>query len=410
MKKVMIITVGTGRYREDIAGAICYSINEQHPDKLIFLVTEKSENETLPIILGKVGDLEHEVITTHNFNDVEKLYLEYSDIISSLKDGTEKPEYLCSDYTSGTKAMSAAIILASVVERLDSIIYIYGERDEEGRVLPGTERSLSLTPRDIYYREGIRRFKDSFNIYQFKGCLEILDDFKEIGGKDKVYEISFLRDLALGYDHWDKFRLDKAIEHLGAASKNSELSKKYTIKGLLDRNNRFIHLERKSSYSFERLLDLIENSKRRAREGKYDDAVARLYRAIEYMTQIRLKDKFDIETSNIIGDALPEDIREKYPQDKLDRGIGLRASSEILRDLGDDMGRIVFDDLEKAKKGEKSRLKVILGKRNNSILAHGFAPVSKKDYDEFYSIIMDYLHRFFPELKNGTKEAEFPRI
>ncbi|HOF14641.1 MAG TPA: hypothetical protein PLN01_09985, partial [Spirochaetota bacterium] len=50
MKKVMFITVGTGRERTDIAQAIVESIRIQSPDFVVFYCTHKSSNETMPEI------------------------------------------------------------------------------------------------------------------------------------------------------------------------------------------------------------------------------------------------------------------------------------------------------------------------------------------------------------------------
>lgn len=50
MPKAMIITVGTGRNREDIAGAISLSVRRENPEYVLFLTSPQSKQETIPCI------------------------------------------------------------------------------------------------------------------------------------------------------------------------------------------------------------------------------------------------------------------------------------------------------------------------------------------------------------------------
>lgn len=46
MKKAMIVTVGTGKTGEDIAGAIVKSVKDANPERVIFIMTSGSEERT----------------------------------------------------------------------------------------------------------------------------------------------------------------------------------------------------------------------------------------------------------------------------------------------------------------------------------------------------------------------------
>ncbi len=50
MKKVMLVTVGTGKTGPDIAEAICISIKHQNPDYVLFLKTRETDERTMPFI------------------------------------------------------------------------------------------------------------------------------------------------------------------------------------------------------------------------------------------------------------------------------------------------------------------------------------------------------------------------
>jgi len=73
-------------------------------------------------------------------------------------------------------------------------------------------------------------------------------------------------------------------------------------------------------------FDLMANARRRADlEHKYDDAMSRLYRAIEAYAQIRLASR-GIDISDVQADQLPQEIRQevagKY-RDDIDNRIKL---------------------------------------------------------------------------------------
>lgn len=55
MPREMFVTVGTGRDREDIGKALALSIRHHRADRVWFLATLKSQDETLPIIRRELG-------------------------------------------------------------------------------------------------------------------------------------------------------------------------------------------------------------------------------------------------------------------------------------------------------------------------------------------------------------------
>ena len=124
------------------------------------------------------------------------------------------------------------------------------------------------------------------------------------------------------------------------------------------------------------LADLINNAERRIKECKYDDAVARLYRAIELIAQMKLREyglddlsceKFTIE--DIRGKKIDPSLYAKYKDEKRRLKLGLEMKFNLLNDLGWDMGRHIYDN----------EMKNLLSKRNASVLAHGLDPVRKED-------------------------------
>ena len=128
------------------------------------------------------------------------------------------------------------------------------------------------------------------------------------------------------------------------------------------------------------VADLLANARRRIAEGRQDDAVARLYRAIEATAQVALRERHDIaDTGAVPLDALPEDLRARCAT-RAEAGtvkLGLQDAYALLRGRGDPAGERFFT-LGLAT--EQSPLSA----RNQSILAHGFQPVGAKVTDALW--------------------------
>lgn len=376
--RYMLVTVGTGRNREDIAGAILKSIGIHNPDKVIFFCTDKSSKETIPFIEEKYKNFK--VITLGDENDIESIKQRCDEEIGRLR--KEKDSYIIVDYTSGTKAMSAGIILSAVENDVDNISYIAGKRDETGRVIPGTERITSFYPTQIYskkfYLEGIKYF----NNWMFESAKNTFETaIKLYSGNDIGEKAELLIKLCDAYLNWDLFNHKEALKILSELSKDEiNLLSNWNTKSKVEKHKELLYKLNKEQFSIEKMLDLLKNAERRFLEGKYDDCVARLYRLIEYVVQFRIaekglyvkKDDNTYNTSEIDLNNIPEDLRYKYG-----RPLGLEASAKLLKELKDDLGREICDNEE---------LKKILYARNYSILAHGLNPIGKEISETFLNL------------------------
>jgi hypothetical protein len=104
------------------------------------------------------------------------------------------------------------------------------------------------------------------------------------------------------------------------------------------------------------------------------------------LAQIRLMQKYEIDTGNVDLQKLPETVRSKYAKGVDDKGkvrIGLKMAYELLTDLGDPVGETF--------KERDNRLSNALEKRNASILAHGINPVDEPTYRSVVSTIEEFL-------------------
>ena len=295
MKKALIITVGVGvgenreKATDSLAHGIAFSIRNSNPNKICFVVTNESKEITFPAIKEYVKDLpeyEFMILNEKEKDDTEEVYKRIREKIENYQnEGYD----VVVDFTSGTKAMSSGAVLAGA-EKNCNLKYIAGER-EKGVVVKGTERTVEISPVYFFINRQEESVKRLFNLYQFNSCIELIEEVKRITAKREIIEmIEKYEKLANAYSMWDKFNHSEALEILNNVGREFNIGE----------NKKFLNLLNKAKWKEEFLIpDLLNNAKRRIEEGKYDDAVARLYRCIEMIAQYRLKSKYGLDASNI---------------------------------------------------------------------------------------------------------------
>jgi len=405
MKKGMIITVGTGigadknEAVKSLAQGIVKSIKSNNPDYIAFFVTEESKRETVPEIEKELPDLpEREEVLIKDMNDVNGIYEEVSKKLRELK---EKGYDLVVDFTSGTKAMSAGAVLAATSENA-TISYVAGKR-VGGKVVRGEEQVLSYSPVKGMVDSEIKILRELFNTYQYESCMEVIKRIEEMTSDPEITErLKRYRQLVEGYSLWDRFDHKKALEILRAFDHsivNIERNKKILLK-----------MERENYENYDLLIvDILNNARRRMEEGKYDDAMARLYRTVELIAQYRLKMKYEIDTSDVdtwhlktLG--MERKVLEKYEELRDEKGkikLGLKKDFELLQDLGDEVGKKFLED---------KKMQDLLSRRNNSILAHGLVPVKREDAERMFESVRGYVELVVEDAEGLMRESEFPRL
>ncbi|MDE0373746.1 MAG: hypothetical protein OXI73_14550, partial [Rhodospirillales bacterium] len=131
-------------------------------------------------------------------------------------------------------------------------------------------------------------------------------------------------------------------------------------------------------------------------QGRHDDALGRWYRLIEWTAQWQLRTRLraDADTGDFPPDLVPPGM-EAAPG--LDGKIkfGLSKSWEVIESGPPNPARAFWAT-------QKRRLRDLLRKRNESILAHGFRCVTAADWDEVGAFTED---RFLPVLRDLARDA-----
>ncbi len=395
--KVMIMSLGGSP--EPLIKSIMY----HRPEKIIFLASHDSVSvagEVLKKLDYKPGVI-YEI--TDDPNIMFMCYKKARLCAERAKQMGVAPESVVVDYTGGTKVMTAALILATIGQPF-RFNYVGGEQRNKnglGVVMDGHEKMFAeMNPWSIFAEEERRQIVTLFNRRRFSAVVQIIDECRK---RELPLEIesyfSFLRPLAEGFLCWEQFNHKEANNLLGNGM--TELKKFLGLfhgsdleafsaslmkcKGFLER----LISETRGLQDMKPILidDLLNNARRRMADKRYDDAAARIYRALELYGQICFYEVAGCSTSSVKPDMIPEELREefgKYRDSKKNiLKLPMTATFEYLRARGHEAGIRFFERHDEIKK--------IQGNRNDSILAHGIQPVGERAINSIFQSVTEFV-------------------
>lgn len=387
---ILILTVG-GSHEP-----ICTSIEKIKPDKVYFLCSKDSikqvigegrvlksskelDKNDLPniVTLVRLQQDQYEIRQVDELDDLSDCYKVSYSLIEELHNKYPEARIIV-DYTGGTKSMSAGLVASALDDERCEIKIVTGERKDLNKVVDQTQMVVPVGIRTIQLERGIKEARELIKRFDYFGAVNLLESLSE-----RYAEVEVRRKLiksvniCKAYEAWDRFDHKTALEIL---ENYGEGFSKYIIflKCICGIVN---------GHGYEVIEDLILNAERRAIQGRFDDAIARLYRAIEMLAQKRLA-KLGIDTSNVdLSKVKDKDLLDQFEKIKDSNGkvkIGLVKAWELLRTL---------DDRQLAKHYESNKDKItnFLKYRNNSILAHGNEPISKSIYDNQSNFIISFI-------------------
>ncbi len=457
-EKLLIITVGgtVNNIRKSVKKwkpeKICFIVSEESKQKITEAV-DMGKEKIFPkkhdcrfIIVEDPQDMNKTVKNIKNELDQEhQKWISNGDNYISIV-----------DITGGTKCMTASLALVAQRWRDCLFSYVGGEsRDKAGLgvVKGGSEQVMpSYNPWEVLGYQYIEDAVLLFDRHSYSEAYEVLDSaFKQMTQKNTTPKVQSKQDAQMvkngtderrknieqenqspvlkeefctakkwieAYMHWDNFQHKKALniletkvqKHLNDLKKifeefnfdferNLTDSIKYLKKLSYSCNNSVDGTQNNRKNSLYLIFDLIVNAKRRKEQGRLDDAVARLYRAIEAIAQYRLWHEYDIDSSKAPVSVLQPKSQNKNSESCMKK-IGLQESYLCLYNKGDFIGKkfkelgllnSFDDDLSKSSIENNP-----LTQRNNSILAHGFEPISK---EENFEELLEPACKLFDALK-----------
>ena len=411
MAKLLFVTVGVGQ-NADIVSGIEYLIRRENPEKVIFIGSKESREKIYePHLIGKelIKKCQPEWELLSDENDYRKIYDDCKQVIKrhQIQYPLDKNEYIA-DFTTGTKAMSAGLTLAAFAKEFQNLSYISGKR-ENGRVISGEEFQFTVPLRWVYLDRDLKKITELFNHYQFSAAAELTQAFFSYR-QDREFQnkVNFLMKLIRGFSAWDRFDFKEANKIFTELTRDfSDFLRGLGLKNKLDQINQNLHRCSEDPYSDILAADLFENALRRIEEWKYDDAVARLYRLIEFLAQKILTLEFKIDSDDVNLSLIPESIRENargiLPESRNGKiQISMEKTFKLLELLKHPLGQRFLSD---------SEMKELQRKRNYSILAHGFYPVGKESCEKLRNLVESYLNPpMIQDFQKFRESCRFPNL
>jgi CRISPR-associated protein (TIGR02710 family) len=397
MTRALLITVGTGdmaRLEESLFVPLRKSIEQGEWQRVVLLPSRVTEHHAAEL-QARCGDLRVDVQPLPAAgieDDADACFAHFDLVVSDLRDAGYLPSDIVADFTRGTKAMSAALVLAAVRHELTTLRYITGPRDDRhSMVRAGTERIFETTPTIATARKRLDTARQFGLRGNFAGALALLPSDE---GGDNAWPEG-LRQPALAlrpaldvYAAWDRldYRTAAAISCADEAPLREWQPLWPTVEAMAwvaglaeavppdDHGAMAARLRRLA-------CDLLANGERRIRDRHYEDAVLRAYRVLELIGQFRLFDR-GLDSGRLPADhPAVRDLSAKLAK----RGSAafgeqrdgtLTAAREqtarLLKHLGDPLAADLLgidNDPELPK----------IASRNHSVLIHGFQAVGPDD-------------------------------
>ena len=389
----LIATVG------GTADPIMVTIEQNQPEFVLFIVSADSR-----------GTAELAVEASELAPPPQCDYLEVSDpqhfgtSYEEIRRGTEHwlAEHklnaldVTADITGGTKVLSAALALSGV-EQFREFTYVGGsDRDKGGLgvVRNGTEYVVtSLNPWDTYAVRDLDRANRLLEKFHADIAAVVLTEAAARCGDSYKRQLAVFSSLAIALASSDRFEFTRAVSHYESC--REELAAAFDDDPFAQLEQHYLRWQRLRDETkedcvtpgHETLLELFANAERRKAQGRHDDAVGRLYRAVELHGQQLAKQAFGGELGQLELDSVPEPQRAQFLKDfgDPDRMGGYKlALQRLYRSLR-------FSDCsslsEKAALG--NRLSQFLELRNRSLLAHGVNPFPNKEFTKFRNAALE---------------------
>lgn len=330
------------------------------------------------------------------------------------------------DSSGGVKVMGLSLAAAAFWHRVP-VVYQLGE-EVKGIVKPFSAKLITLDNPFVHYGStelrSIQKLFQSGN-YDAAGalCENMRDGIRDLPTLGKL---DILQEFVRVYSNWDSFahsRLEddptrRTAEMLRAVQdKMARFGLNFADDSKITDNIRFLaEIEtswkggQRSINERYRLVDIYASSQRRARAGKYDDAVARLYRCLEMSASVCLGRDCGIDNlrnpnyhffEQLLGDRTKVEENFKREADyplPTGRSLGLRDQMILLGLSNRPIHRQITGNYRRMHE-EK-----LLEMRNRSILAHGTVPISRDEYQKF-----DFRTRKIVSFVVG-KKGEFERL
>ncbi len=421
-RKALVLTVGTGdkkNLEKSLFQPLMKSINKGTWNKVVLLPSQETTANAEHLIqdIGGGATIMCKPLGASGLEtNVDECYGHFDCVLEDLiNQGFDKVD-ITLDFTRGTKAMSAALLMVGVSREISNVRYVSGNsRDQRGMVEPGSEKIEEVTTELVNTRRLLNQTERLMLRGSFESVCVLLKGYKPHETNEYLNTmgkmLQGIHTAAKVYSAWDRFDYKDAISQwndnqnlLDNGTFVPKLDIRIWLKALaqdIDRQD----APKAAIYVQKLACDMLANAERRQRDGLYEDAYVRSYRVLELLGQYCLfQNGYD-------SGQLPEDDDkilefENYLKDERSAVLGRR---KVKKQLFATAGRLQVARFLKFLKDPRGINLINLGKkrgcfleknRNHSLLIHGFSAASTEQIQNLRAS-MDDLENFllndFPE-------------
>lgn len=402
--RALVMSVGIANDAAlDLSAVLAPDIELTGAEDIILIASEEGYRNALRIV-ELVGDRPERftILKLTSAHDMDEAFRAFNDAIERLIARGIAPEEIAINFTSGTKIMDAAGVLAAVFNRCLELRY---QTVMEPR--PAAGSTIRTRPAAVFAYQDLLRGRAMALELQFapaRALLSRIDDslLSEADRRTRAH-LMLITD---AYSAWESFYYRRGLELYHQTSFDSPLLKPFRMTPEGERALADLTREMEVTGPGQSvLMDIYNNGMRRLESGDPDDAFIRLYRAMEVLTQWILRRDFGIDTDDVDTRKIPPRNRVGYEALRsLEDGkvkIGLRRAFELLIHLETPIG-LHFQD--------SGAMRQVVSIRRSSILAHGLAPTSLGEVRKTFLAVRELFVSEIPDFDAGCALLQFPWI
>ena len=400
--RILVMTVGTGdvtKLEETLFTPLRKSIATEGWARVILLPSSITEEYAQRLQQGLEGvEMAIRPLPAGDENDADRAYAHFDAVLAeTLRD--VPPGRVVVDFTRGTKAMSAALVLAATRHEVPRLRYITGRRDQRGMVEAGSEDIRSIGTTVVAGHRRIDLARDLMRRGNFPAAEAVLPDLGHVLAgpypSDLIETAKAVRTATRFYAAWDRLDYATAAQVDLSAPPAGDWEALWPLPAVRDWVKALARETARSDSAamaarLRRLaVDLLANGERRLRQGQHEDALVRAYRILELIGQARLFDH-GLDSGNLDPDhkavqSLQKDLEKERKSLKKKRNgkfeAGREQSARILKRCKDPLAKRLLDFERKASLSPTLR--------NHSLLIHGFAACAPEDPEALRRLFAD---------------------
>lgn len=404
--RVLLMTIGVGNPNDlegTLYGPLQKSIDKGVWRKIILLPSRLTCDNARELVKRRPKlDIDiHPLPLEQDENNVDACFEHFDSEIQKVLESGIHSKNVFADFTRGTKAMSAALVMAALRRGIKELRYIEGER-KAGVVIPGSEKIRDFLPLKAIAARRLDACRTLLDRGAFSASAELLDpEILDAEGwdRDLKAEATYVRQVAGFLSAWDRLNYSLALERLGHLNRENSQADwarfipnpevKVWIMTLAEDGNetdtKFMETRTRDI-----AIDLVANAERCVNHGRYEDALVRAYRAWELLGQMAMfslgYDSAKVPAADSCVKQYIANLERKksnIPNRLADRRNGTSyyqfarlQVARFLKFMKEPSGQKLIAFGEKGNPGE------IFIDRNTSVLIHGFStkgPDNKQD-------------------------------